>query len=122
MAPAKRNVTLDLKVFVGLVTALVGAGGYATVGVPLCGKSDTGPLVHRVELRDTVQALQNRYMLDSIARVGRKVEQLDRKLDTMIARQERYMSSMLETVKRTEAIRISARRQYSNPAYTMREP
>ena len=96
-----KSITLDWKVFVGLITALVGTGGYATLcpapSTAATASADT--LIYKMQIRDTAQAWQNRYMMDSIARIGDKVEKMDRKLDTMMARQERYLSEMLESVK-----------------------
>ena len=116
-----KSITLDWKVFVGLITALVGTGGYATL-CPAPSTASTAPLEHKIELRDTAQAWQNRYMLDSIARVGAKVEQMDRKLDTMMARQERYLTEVLESVKQGNPTQLAARCPIRTSAYTMLAP
>lgn len=119
-----KSVTLDWKVFVGLITALVGTGSYATLcpAPSTAATASTAPLEHKIELRDTAQAWQNRYMLDSIARVGAKVEKMDRKLDTMMARQERYLTEVLESVNQGNRTQLAARCPIRTSAYTMLAP
>lgn len=115
------KITLDMKVFVGLLTALLGAGGYATVSS--CPK-DTGtnaPLAARMELMDTAQAWKNRYMMDSISRVGRNVDIINAKLDTMTARQDRYLALMLGAARQNAGFNLSSCHT-KNPTYTMRAP
>ena len=110
-----KSITLDLKVFVGLITTLLGVGGYATL-CPTSGQADTN-IEHRLELRDTVQSGINRYMLDSISRVGDKVDKLERKMDTMLTRQERLLSSILESMK--QGGQVAARCRSLPDEYTM---
>ena len=119
-----KSITLDWKVFIGLITALVGTGGYATLcptpsGAATAKGEPIAPIEHRLEIRDTVQAYKDRYIMDSIGRVGDKVDKLDRKLDTMMTRQERLLSEMLETVKSGNSARMAARCPAKAAEYTM---
>ena len=118
------SVTLDWKVFIGLITALVGTGSYATLcptpsGAATAKGEPIAPIEHRLEIRDTVQAYKDRYIMDSIGRVGDKVDKLDRKLDTMMTRQEHLLSEMLETVKSGNSARMATRCPAKAAEYTM---
>ena len=118
MAPVSKNITLSQKTFVALILALVGTGGYATIGNPLDCIPNNVELAHKVELRDTVQANVNKNTLDSIGRVAGQVELLREDVKNIAQMQKDLMDTLskVSTLARRQADRVT----FDNAAFTMK--